>query len=671
MAAISCCTRDALAAHVQSRRVDREDAARLRRGRAPDDDGFFLLQVEQRADVDGQRLAVLVQEPHGGDERRGVGGVGQAEGAFLAGCVLMAVLLSDRDGFGVDEKEHRRGRIEGELRKNLRRGIRHAAHHAYEHHVPRAHFGRFRVVVIGVIVVRVIVGGMVVACVIVVRVVFVGMFVSGDVLSLGFFAFLVRFGLLGLAFVLMVVGDQRMHVGLFFAQHGRTHVEYRLGAVGLFGQRELRPQPLDLGLVQTGLSGAPSEGGQARRRRGENSQREDDSMKSSAGKTGGRPWAARKRGTGRSKGKRPSSTRECSPQFGPFPLIVGFLPRFAKIAPNSAKSVVARHPAGPRAAALASRKLVSRSLPGRPPGPILRRAKAMLKKLVIVGLVVVGLGVLFAGTNLGSYVSTAYRRTADTVEDTVPMEFQIDRARNMVRDLEPEIRRSMHVIAKEEVEVAELDKRIAAAEDQGRQGQDRNHAAAVRPGNAATARSATPATRYTDERGEARTWPAASTASRRPTPRSTACSRCATPGSRNLDAARQKLTAMMAAQRQLQVEVENLEAKLKLVQVAEASSDFQFDDSQLARCKELMTDIRTRLDVAAKLANADTNVPGRDSAGRNRRRRRDRAGRRVLRPRGRVARRRSGDGELLELTKIGSQSASAIARVRRLTGADG
>ena len=64
---------------------------------------------------------------------------------------------------------------------------------------------------------------------------------------------------------------------------------------------------------------------------------------------------------------------------------------------------------------------------------------------------------------------------------------------------------------------------------------------------------------------------------------------------------------MIGAQRQLQVEVENLEAKHKLVQVAEASSDFQFDDSQLARCKELMTDIRTRLDVAAKLANADTN----------------------------------------------------------------
>ena len=75
---------------------------------------------------------------------------------------------------------------------------------------------------------------------------------------------------------------------------------------------------------------------------------------------------------------------------------------------------------------------------------------------------------------------------------------------------------------------------------------------------------------------------------------------------RNLDAARQKLAAMMSSQRQLLVEVENLEAQLKLVEVAQASSDLQLDDSQLARAKGLMANIRAKLDVAAKLANADT-----------------------------------------------------------------
>ena len=52
--------------------------------------------------------------------------------------------------------------------------------------------------------------------------------------------------------------------------------------------------------------------------------------------------------------------------------------------------------------------------------------------------------------------------------------------------------------------------------------------------------------------------------------------------------------------------------------VAQASSDYIFDDSQLARAKELITDIRTKLEVAAKLANADVNVqaeiPLQDSA---------------------------------------------------------
>ena len=77
---------------------------------------------------------------------------------------------------------------------------------------------------------------------------------------------------------------------------------------------------------------------------------------------------------------------------------------------------------------------------------------------------------------------------------------------------------------------------------------------------------------------------------------------------KNLDAAQQKLAAMINARRKLEVDVQNLEAKRKLVEVAQASSEYVFDDSQLARAKELISDIRTRLDVAAKLANADVNV---------------------------------------------------------------
>ena len=74
---------------------------------------------------------------------------------------------------------------------------------------------------------------------------------------------------------------------------------------------------------------------------------------------------------------------------------------------------------------------------------------------------------------------------------------------------------------------------------------------------------------------------------------------------RGLDAAREKLVAMQAAKRQLEVDVENLEARMKLVQVAQTSSEYNFDDSQLARVKELVAGVRSRLAVAEKLVNAD------------------------------------------------------------------
>src|SRR5262249_38833996 len=67
---------------------------------------------------------------------------------------------------------------------------------------------------------------------------------------------------------------------------------------------------------------------------------------------------------------------------------------------------------------------------------------------------------------------------------------------------------------------------------------------------------------------------------------------------RSLDAARQKLEGMMVAKRQLEVDVEQLEARFKLVQVAQNTSEFNIDDSQLGRVKDLIAEVRTRLAVA-------------------------------------------------------------------------
>jgi len=76
---------------------------------------------------------------------------------------------------------------------------------------------------------------------------------------------------------------------------------------------------------------------------------------------------------------------------------------------------------------------------------------------------------------------------------------------------------------------------------------------------------------------------------------------------KSLDAAQQKLEGMLAAKRQLEVDVENLEARQKMVEVAQTTSDFNFDDSHLARTKDLLTDIQTRIEVNERLLDTDTN----------------------------------------------------------------
>jgi hypothetical protein len=230
----------------------------------------------------------------------------------------------------------------------------------------------------------------------------------------------------------------------------------------------------------------------------------------------------------------------------------------------------------------------------------------MIKRAILVGT---GLGltslVLF-GRDAASYVKTSYHRVTCTVQDRVPIDFQIDRAKQMVRDLDPEIRNSMHVIAKEEVALDQLNQQIAGNQDKtDKEKKDILHLQADLGQNKSVYQYASHTYTCDEVKQDL-----AHRFSRFKVADDTLASMKQMRDARqkNLDAAQQKLSAMINARRKLDVDVQNLEAKRKLVEVAQASSDYVFDDSQLARAKDLINDIRTRLDVAAKLANADVNV---------------------------------------------------------------
>ena len=90
----------------------------------------------------------------------------------------------------------------------------------------------------------------------------------------------------------------------------------------------------------------------------------------------------------------------------------------------------------------------------------------MMKKSIYVGAAVALLLGLLFGRDAVSYVTTSVGQLHQQVKDNVPIEFELERARNMIKDIQPEIRNSMHLIAKEEVKIEELREQIGNLETQ-------------------------------------------------------------------------------------------------------------------------------------------------------------------------------------------------------------
>ena len=227
----------------------------------------------------------------------------------------------------------------------------------------------------------------------------------------------------------------------------------------------------------------------------------------------------------------------------------------------------------------------------------------MIKRVIVSVAVVMLLAVFFLGRDALSYLRTSAGYLKDSVHSSIPVEFQIERARQMLKDVTPEVQKNMHLIAKEEVEVQRLESQIADSES--RLGREKEQILQLKTALADAKGDLEFAGRkYTVEqmkldlanRFERYKLSDATLASVR---------QMHTARQRSLEAARQKLEGMLAARRQLQVEVENLEARSQMVAAARTTSNYNFDDSQLGRLKELLGDLRTRLDVDERLVNAD------------------------------------------------------------------
>ena len=92
----------------------------------------------------------------------------------------------------------------------------------------------------------------------------------------------------------------------------------------------------------------------------------------------------------------------------------------------------------------------------------------MVRKMFKVGVVVVALvwflGMFMLDGELFSYVRTSAKSVKTAVQDQIPLELELQRARDMVDRIIPELQANIEIIAREEVEVAHLKKEIVATE---------------------------------------------------------------------------------------------------------------------------------------------------------------------------------------------------------------
>jgi hypothetical protein len=224
----------------------------------------------------------------------------------------------------------------------------------------------------------------------------------------------------------------------------------------------------------------------------------------------------------------------------------------------------------------------------------------MLKKTAIIGAAVTLLAILFAGS---SHVRTALHEVRETVRNNVSIDFEIKRARQMIKDLSPEIEKNLRRIAQEEVEVSKLEEDVSQREETLARDRsniirmkgdlDKGSDVLVYVGRTFSAKEveADLVSRFKQFKTQEAT--------------AQAKHKILFARQQGLTAAREKLNTMLDAKRQLEVEIEHMVTRLKMVEVAQASSSMKFDDSKLSRTQELISDIGTRIQVAERLVNVD------------------------------------------------------------------
>jgi chromosome segregation ATPase len=227
----------------------------------------------------------------------------------------------------------------------------------------------------------------------------------------------------------------------------------------------------------------------------------------------------------------------------------------------------------------------------------------MVKKLILAGGALALLSSVTFGVPLYSYGRCGVSWLRDSASESMPLEWELKRARQMIADLKPEIEINAKRIAREKIDTARLQEQFDDTQSRLAKTQTDIERLTV------DLESQNDYYTYGD-----RTYTSAQVKNdlgnrfkRFKTRKATSdkLQQMLTARQSSLKAAHERMDAMLGARRQLEVEVENLQARLGALRVAQTSSQLNLDDSQLARTRELLDEIATRIDVEEETMSVD------------------------------------------------------------------
>jgi chromosome segregation ATPase len=220
-----------------------------------------------------------------------------------------------------------------------------------------------------------------------------------------------------------------------------------------------------------------------------------------------------------------------------------------------------------------------------------------------VGLTMVG-GLLF-GKDLISYARSSAKGVRAAVKDSVPIEFELRRARDLLEEIIPEMQANIRRIAEDEVEVANLKDEIAKNKESftGEQGKIKVLRVAL---DQPRAQYAFAGRNYSHD--EVKQDLAARFERLKESEVVLASKvRLLDQRERSLENARQLLAKTTGEKQILEGKIESLTSQYRLVKAAAVgSTNLQMDNSKLAQTEKLIAQIQKRLDVAERVLAHET-----------------------------------------------------------------